>query len=82
MPFGAVKNKPLYDGLRVSHDFGVKAERYLKNGIREYWIVDPEEQTLSFRANRNLQTWSEEEGTSIASSLLPRLVIQVDDIFA
>ena len=35
-------------------DLRVKSDRYLNCGVKEYWIVDPKEKTISVWRNENL----------------------------
>jgi len=35
-------------------DLRVKSDRYLNCGVKEYWIIDPKEKTISVWRNENL----------------------------
>ena len=62
-------------------DLGEKADRYLQNGVSEYWIADPDEKRLAIWINKNKTGWEKKEGESIASSVLEGFTIQAKDIF-
>ena len=68
----------------ADRDRTIKRARYLKFGVREYWIVDPETRTIEvLKAG---QTDSEtvrvfSEGTSAISPLLEGLTIDVTGLF-
>jgi Uma2 family endonuclease len=61
-----------------------KAQIYARCGVEEYWIVDPDLRTVSVRT---LEGDRYAEGPSIVrgrirSSVLPKLRITIDDVFA
>ncbi len=62
-------------------DLGVKADRYLKCGVREYWILDPEDKTMQLWLNRK-DHWEKKNDPELASELLPGLLISRAEIFA
>lgn len=62
-------------------DLGVKADRYLKTGVREYWILDPDEKSMAIRENVGQAEWAVREGDGIESRLLPGLVLRRDLLF-
>lgn len=62
-----------------------KRELYNRYGVQEYWIVDPEGQTVEVltRSAAGLETWQRfSAGATVTSPLLPGLSMAVDDIFA
>ncbi|MDW8307573.1 MAG: Uma2 family endonuclease, partial [Leptospiraceae bacterium] len=62
-------------------DLGVKAERYLKCGVKEYWIADPDNKTLQVWYNAK-DHWEKVEGVmEFHSKLLPGLVVTTKEIF-
>lgn len=61
-------------------DLGVKADRYLANGVREYWIVDPRDRSLQLWLNRGGH-WEKRRSATIASELLPEFVVSTSDLF-
>lgn len=61
-------------------DLGVKADRYLANGVKEYWILDSANKSLAVWVNRGL-AWQKHFGARLSSSLLSGLEISVDDIY-
>ena len=69
------------------NDLGEKAERYLKSGVREYWLVDPRERVVQLWLNRG-EAWEQRSafsgasGSSLASELLDGFTIDVDAFFA
>lgn len=60
-------------------DLGVKALRYLKTKVREYWIIDPSENRIEVWRN-NDREWAKESGLSLESHILPGLIIKADMI--
>jgi len=69
----------LSDSTRERHP-GIKADRYLFNGVKEYWIVDPSKKTIQVWLNHG-KNWDKKSGEILASELLPGLQISIDDIF-
>lgn len=64
-------------------DYIVKRDEYLKAGIREYWIVDPQVRSVVALTRRN-DTWRERalgiDGI-LTTALLPGLEVRVTDLF-
>lgn len=56
-------------------DLGIKAQRYLKNGVKEYWIVDPENSTAQMWIARK-DRWDKKSGGLLQSELLPGLAVE------
>jgi Uma2 family endonuclease len=52
-------------------DLGDKADRYLSNGVREYWIADPDEKTIALWINvdNGSRTAGEPQATHSTSSV-------------
>jgi Uma2 family endonuclease len=64
-------------------DYVVKREEYLKVGVREYWIVDPETRELRV-LTREGDIWKESilTGNTVYSTpLLPGLVVSPEELF-
>jgi Uma2 family endonuclease len=77
----------LSDSTR-ERDLGVKADRYLSNGVKEYWILNPGDKSIQVwynRASAPLSTgasfWEKKSGPELSSELLPGLFITVENIF-
>lgn len=61
-------------------DKGKKLDRYRAEGVREYWIVEPEARQVSVHEfGRRLSVYV--EGQSFPSSVVPGLTVRVDDVF-
>jgi len=69
----------LSDSTRL-RDLGVKAHRYLTNGIKEYWICDPDEKTISIWHNQDKKNWNKKTGDTLESLLLPKFILK-NEIF-
>ena len=68
----------------AERDRELKLNLYARHGVREYWIVDPEDETIEVM-ELGLAGASEVrryDAGSVESGLLPGLVIPLDDIFA
>lgn len=65
----------------MKRDLGVKANRYLKNGIREYWVVYPKEKKLELWLNRNKKEWEKLSTPVLKSSVLKGFKINQKDFF-
>ncbi len=61
-------------------DLTIKSERYLKNGVTEYWIVDPAERAIEVRHN-NGKDWEILRGRTLKSRVLPGFVVSTAKIF-
>ena len=65
----------------MKRDLGVKAQRYLKNGVREYWIVYPKEKKIELWINKNKKEWNKLSSPVLKSSLLKGFKINQKDFF-
>lgn len=84
--------KPLADDVQlvieVTHstrrfDRGPKLEAYLRDGIRELWIVDLEKrELLVFRGGELVATLVPGQGKLIAAAEVPEIRVDVDALFA
>jgi Uma2 family endonuclease len=68
----------------ADYDKGTKLEKYLDSGVREYWIVDPEEESVrvyirSADANFKINKYSNED--VIPVEILDGLTIKMKEIF-
>lgn len=66
------------------HDRGAKRRLYARYGVREYWIIDPQERTVEVTGLRDgvLETLSVvPDGATVQSPLLPDLTLAVGDLF-
>ena len=63
-------------------DLGEKADRYLKNGVTEYWIIDPDEKKASIWINKNKSDWEKKTGETIGGSVLKGFAIRAHEIFS
>ncbi|MEQ9366655.1 MAG: Uma2 family endonuclease [Leptospirales bacterium] len=76
----------LSDSTRAN-DLGEKADRYLKSGVREYWLVDSGEHAVHFWINQGA-AWEKRSGSAdstesrLASELLSGFTIDAADFFA
>jgi len=69
----------------VERDRFVKRDLYAQNGIGEYWIVDPQAQTVevfSLTGDRYEPNGYFERDNAVASALLPEFKVRVAEIFA
>lgn len=66
----------------LERDLGVKADRYLLNGVKEYWIADPDKQTLELWANQDKKEWKKHAGKTLESAVLAGFSVNSHDIFA
>jgi Uma2 family endonuclease len=63
-----------------NRDLGIKATRYLNSGIKEYWILDPYEKSISVWRNEGTN-WNKESSDILFSNVLPGLKISAKKIF-
>lgn len=70
----------LSDSTR-DRDLGEKADRYLKNGVKEYWIIDPKKKSIELWQNC-IAHWEKSMAENLTSGLLKDLIIKRDDIFS
>ena len=61
-------------------DLGVKADRYLACGVKEYFIVDPEEKSLQLWLNQK-EKWQKNQGEEIKSILLDGFIVKHSDFW-
>jgi Uma2 family endonuclease len=67
----------------VKHDLLYKFNKYLEAGVREYWIVDPEEKIISvyvLEENRFVFSQYEREA-AIPSKVLPGFSLELKSVF-
>ena len=65
-------------------DRGVKAHAYAQFGVEEYWIVDPENQTLTIyrlTAGHYQESGPYESGATITSPVFPGIPLTVERLF-
>jgi Uma2 family endonuclease len=62
-------------------DLGVKADRYLLNGVKEYWMIDPKEKAILLWINRDKKEWEKRSGDVLASELLKGFAITKGSMF-
>ena len=68
----------------ASDDRGLKYDLYEKNGVREYWLVDPDAHYVEVYVNRNGHFNRQGvfvEGKSFTSEVLGGRAIEVDRLF-
>ncbi|MES0491901.1 MAG: Uma2 family endonuclease [Leptospirales bacterium] len=61
-------------------DTGVKAERYLVNGVKEYWVLDPRNQTVQVWHNRKTR-WKKETKGPFESQVLKGFSLSKENSF-
>jgi len=61
-------------------DLKEKAERYLKNGVAEYWIIDPEKETIELWKNEG-QSWQKQKEGPFVSEVIGGLVVERGKFF-
>jgi Uma2 family endonuclease len=67
-----------------SHDRKTKSKLYFENGVKEYWVVDPQQKTVEvFTAGEKNWTWIGvfDQEDVLTTSLLPGLEIRLEDVF-
>ncbi|MES0489512.1 MAG: Uma2 family endonuclease [Leptospirales bacterium] len=65
-------------------DLGVKANRYLENGVKEYWIADTDKKSISLwlnENNENKKNWKKIESNQIESVILPGFILYKEEVF-
>jgi len=75
--------RPLPSSDARERDYVAKRYDYLVYGLRKYWIVDPEMQTVVVLA-RNGDVWAEQtfsRDQQFASLVLPGFVVRVVDLW-
>lgn len=70
-----------------NRDLVTKRDEYAQAGIREYWIIDPRDQTIRLLSQTAAgQPYAEvghyRRGAQVASVLLPGFVVDVEAVFA
>lgn len=68
----------------AARDRGLKFDLYAASGVREYWLVDPDERTLEvyvLRGRAYAPLGSYRQGEVAASELLPGLKLKVKELF-
>ncbi|TGL63039.1 Uma2 family endonuclease [Leptospira ognonensis] len=63
-------------------DLGVKAYRYLLNGVREYWIVDPKAKVIFLWINRDKREWEKRSATVLESELVKGFSVKREEMFS
>lgn len=61
-------------------DLGEKAERYLMGGVKEYWIVDPANETIHLWINQG-DVWQKKQDNILESGLLPGFQIATSQLW-
>ncbi len=69
-------------------DLGIKKKLYAKNGVREYWIVDPEQETIEVLnlkkgefLGRSCNTGAAGQTSRLSSSVIQGFDIDIKEIF-
>lgn len=66
------------------YDKGVKKDNYEKNGVREYWLIDPRNKSVEIYAliqqRYQLVTYQEETGT-LSSIVLEGFILDLEQLF-
>lgn len=65
----------LSDSTRL-RDLGVKSDRYLLNGVTEFWICDPDEKGIAIWQNVSKKSWEKKEGECLESVILPQFFLK------
>jgi Uma2 family endonuclease len=63
-------------------DLGSKLEDYLRDGLRELWIVDLVEQcALVYRGGQLVARHARGTGAQLVAELVPEVTVDLDDVF-
>ena len=62
-------------------DLGIKADRYLSNGVKEYWIADPDEKTIALWINQSKKNWEKKGGKTLESTILSGFILKQEEVF-
>ena len=62
------------------YDLGRKAERYLSNGVKEFWIIDPDSMSIQVWKNRKTE-WEKEGSAELFSEVLVGFSFRVSEFF-
>ncbi len=68
-----------------THDVLTKRERYRRGGVREYWMVDPDDRSIevvAFGATRAGDARTSRGNEQVVSAVLPRLAFAAEEAFA
>ena len=65
----------------IKRDLGIKAQRYLKNGVKEYWIIYPKERKLELWVNKNKKEWEKLSANILKSTFLKGFKINQKEFF-
>ena len=63
-----------------SRDLHLKRKVYRETGVLEYWIVDPEEQSVTVH-RRHAPTTEYRSGSSLTTALLPGFAVPIEKLF-
>lgn len=63
-----------------AYDLGKKADRYLLNGVKEFWIIDSDAKTVQVWKNRKTE-WKKEEAPELFSEVLDGFSLNCNDFF-
>lgn len=70
----------------MTKDLTVKLNLYLKSGVREYWIVDPDNKTVLqyvFNEEREIESlYTFVENNTVYSTAFPDLAVPLPEVFA
>ncbi len=69
---------------KAGFDLLLKKDGYEKLGAREYWVVDPMEQSIEMFTNASKGFESSFRGTMgiVCSSVVPEFCVKVEELFA
>lgn len=63
-----------------AYDLGKKADRYLSNGVKEFWIIDSDAKTVQVWKNRKTE-WKKETASELFSEVLNGFSLNCNDFF-